>query len=73
MKKLINDPAVVIAESLVGLTRTAAGVARLGGSAPGIRADVGELRQAGLVAVGGRPLARRGGLDAPPTTKKRRS
>ncbi|XVV14312.1 dihydroxyacetone kinase subunit DhaL [Actinoplanes sp. CA-131856] len=51
MKKLINDPAVVVAEALDGLTRTAAPVARLGGSNTAVRADVGELRSAGQVAV----------------------
>ncbi|SNY34318.1 dihydroxyacetone kinase subunit DhaL [Paractinoplanes atraurantiacus] len=51
MKKLINDPAGVVGESLDGLTRTAAPVARLGGSTTAIRSDVGELRDNGHVAV----------------------
>ncbi|GAA0476539.1 dihydroxyacetone kinase [Paractinoplanes deccanensis] len=51
MKKLINDPADVVAEALDGLTRTAAPVARLDGSVTAIRADVGELRAAGRVAL----------------------
>jgi dihydroxyacetone kinase len=51
VKKLINDPAGVVAESLDGLTRTSAAVARLDGSTTAIRSDVARLRETGRVAL----------------------
>ena len=51
MKKLINAAGDVVGDALDGLTRTAAGVARLAGSTTAIRADVAAVRAAGLVTL----------------------
>ncbi|MGX6601871.1 dihydroxyacetone kinase subunit DhaL [Micromonosporaceae bacterium Da 78-11] len=51
MKKLINAADDVVGEALDGLTRTAGGIARLDGSTTAIRADVAEIRAAGLVTL----------------------
>ena len=51
MRKLINEPGDVPGDALEGLTRTAAGVARLAGSDTAVRRDIAEARAAGLVAV----------------------
>ncbi len=51
MKKLINEPDDVVAESLDGLVATAPGIARLAGSTTAVRSDIETLRAAGRVAV----------------------
>ncbi len=51
MKKLINAADDVVGESLDGLTRANAGIARLDGSTTAVRADVGAVRAAGRVAL----------------------
>ncbi len=49
MKKLINAPDDVVGEALDGLTRTAAGVARLAGSTTAV--DASGTGAAGAAAV----------------------
>lgn len=51
MKKLINAAGDVVGEALDGLTRTAAGIARLNGSTTAVRSDVESVRAAGQVAI----------------------
>ena len=53
MKKLINAADDVVGESLDGLTRAHAGIARLAGSTTAVRSDVGDVRAAGRVGPPG--------------------